>query len=108
MSFNLIKTVENGLMYVEALPSGWEVNGILSWPTSGNIEHFRSNANSLPGGNWITCPCVVMSTHETFREAIHMECLPEMLSTGREDEKIRFLREGAKSIMDAPKVSRSQ
>uniref|UniRef100_A0A1B0D148 Uncharacterized protein n=1 Tax=Phlebotomus papatasi TaxID=29031 RepID=A0A1B0D148_PHLPP len=36
-------------MYVEAVPSGWEVNGILSWPTSGNIERFRSNANSLPG-----------------------------------------------------------
>uniref|UniRef100_A0A1B0DFU0 Uncharacterized protein n=1 Tax=Phlebotomus papatasi TaxID=29031 RepID=A0A1B0DFU0_PHLPP len=95
-------------MYVEAVPSGWELNGILPWPTSGNIERFRSNANSLQGENWITCLCVVMSTHETFREAIHMECLPEMLSTGREYEKILFLREDAKSIMDAPKVPRSQ
>ncbi|XP_055706573.1 uncharacterized protein LOC129808866 isoform X2 [Phlebotomus papatasi] len=89
MPFKVVKTIENGLVYVEAVPSGWEINGILSWPTSGNIERFRSNANSLPGENWITCPCVVISTHETFREAIHMERLLEKVSTESEDEILK-------------------
>lgn len=75
--FKVVQTFENGKSYICAVPSGWEKNGILEWPTGGpgvNIEKLRSNPTSIPNSSWSKTKCVVKKNNcETFKDALSAE-----------------------------------
>lgn len=74
--FVIVKTVENGKVYVTAVPSSWVQNGTLFWPNVGVNEaiKMRSNQNIVPSEGWGCIPCEVKKTNiPTFEQAFSNE-----------------------------------
>lgn len=72
--FKVVKTVEDGEIFICAVPSTWEMNSILSWPPGLNIEKLRSNPLSKPRSSWRQISCTVKrDCIQTFGEAVSIE-----------------------------------
>ncbi|XP_055381859.1 uncharacterized protein LOC129612337 [Condylostylus longicornis] len=76
-TYKIVSTKENGDTYFTAIPSKWERNGILYWPTNISAlkrENLRSKALSDFDSNWDTYECVVKFCNiSSFSEALKIE-----------------------------------
>lgn len=59
--YKVVETIETDCgKSLSAVPNGWEVNGILSWPPEGsNITGLRKNPRSVPNDDWSKHKCTV-------------------------------------------------
>lgn len=58
--FKIVQTTENGLTKLTVVPSGWEKNGVLYWPTSSKCD--ISDSSSKPDSKWKQFPCQLKRT----------------------------------------------
>ena len=57
MPFKIVQTNEDGEQCLTVVPSGWEREGILSWPKTTGAAKLAKNANSLPTLKWHRILC---------------------------------------------------
>lgn len=72
--FKVVQTVEDGEIFISAVPSSWEKDSVLCWPNGTTCEKKRSNPKCAPTDTWRKIPCVVKKTGIlTFKEALNLE-----------------------------------
>ena len=76
MSFKLVVTKERAGLFYTAVPSYWENNGQLYWPThlkTRELDKLRADANSKPEQNWTHLDCSVKAVADSFLEGRRLE-----------------------------------
>ncbi|XP_069363481.1 uncharacterized protein [Maniola hyperantus] len=68
MPFKVVQTTERGKICISAVPSGWERNGVLSWPPNSQLGMIRDE-KSKPKSTWKHLPCIVKRHFSTYEEA---------------------------------------
>lgn len=69
MPYKIVKTFEKGKSKLSAVPSNWEIDGVLYWPKY-NENKLKRIENSCPEHNWRKINCKVKrSDFLTFHEA---------------------------------------
>lgn len=63
MSFKIVATRENGKDFLSIVPYQWEKDGLMKWPTAGQIKQkaflqMLLDGNSIPQEHWISYKCI--------------------------------------------------
>jgi len=54
--FKIVQTIEKNKIVLTIVPSGWEANGILSWPRY-KVDKLIKIADSQPDETWFQMKC---------------------------------------------------
>lgn len=69
MPFKIVQTYEDGEQCLSIVPSGWEIDGILWWPSTTSAAKLIQNEHSLPTSKWKRMQCVKKREYRTKLEA---------------------------------------
>ncbi|XP_055687471.1 uncharacterized protein LOC129792434 [Lutzomyia longipalpis] len=85
-AFKVIKTIEGNDVMLSVVPSSWENNGVLFWPSGVKSDKIRKDPSSVPSANWTRHACFVLKKDiVSYSKAIEYQKKFEQTAT--EDEQ---------------------
>lgn len=95
MGFVLIELIEkDGSKSITLVPESWVFNNEKSvmWPTTRNVDKYRSDPDSRPNSNWEIFTCSVRRKNiADFAEGRRLEKIYEDLDTTADELKYKYL-----------------
>lgn len=92
MPFKIVSYIENGEVFVNAVPSNWEKENMLYWPPTNNLViegRLRKDENSIPDETtWSIRPCKVKLVDiESLKDALGLEKKYALLTDSESEER---------------------